>query len=346
MPQVRGNLRCIFETTVKNFSGIGGLNCSVFDENDVLLSNDNCSRTESEEFEAPTWRSSLNYTPLDGMLVYGSISTGYRAGGINLRGINNETLEPFDEETVTTFEIGHKTDWGLVSDLPLRTNFAVFYQEYEDIQKSVASTKGGLNFGTGAINAAEAVLQGAEFDLTWLATDDLVLAVGYSYLDAQYDSWDREVSWTGAPTGLIVDYSNANFTYVPRNTATASANYTLPVDPMLGDMSFYISVYWQDEMATYDNADALVQQAGYAGWSQENLDAALDTTETDSYAIWNVRFDWRSAMGSDFDAAVYVNNATDEEYVIGGLNVIDSLGTAAATYGEPRTIGASLRYNF
>ena len=36
----------------------------------------------------------------------------------------------------------------------------------------------------------------------------------------------------------------------------------------------------------------------------------------------------------------------DEEYVTGGLSVPDSLGWVAASYGAPRTYGASLRYRF
>lgn len=69
-------------------------------------------------------------------------------------------------------------------------------------------------------------------------------------------------------------------------------------------------------------------------------------SEVDAYAVWNFRADWRGLMGSAFDMAVYVNNALDEEYVLGGLNVIESGGYGAYHYGAPRTVGASLRYEF
>ena len=42
----------------------------------------------------------------------------------------------------------------------------------------------------------------------------------------------------------------------------------------------------------------------------------------------------------------HINNAADEDYITGGLNVPDSLGWAGANYGPPRTYGASLRYRF
>lgn len=342
------------EVTVKNrfgtFTPTGlVMGCGVEAEGGGTLPDNACARTVSEEFEAPTWRTSLNYTALDGMLLYGSISTGYRAGGVNLRGVNDETLEPFDEETVTTFEIGHKTDWALVNDLPLRTNFAVFYQEYEDIQKTRSANNvinvGGntvVTFGTGAINAAEATIQGVEFDFTWLVTENLQVSMAYSYIDASYDEWDTSVpTLTG---DVVVDASGSDFSYVPEQSATAGINYTIPVDPSLGEMSFNLNVYWQDEMTTNQTSSA--GDVITAGWDQVNIDAYYDAQTADSYDIWNFRYDWRNVMESDFDFALYAKNLTDEEYVIGGLNVLESLGYAASTYGPPRTIGASLRYSF
>lgn len=47
--------------------------------------------------------------------------------------------------------------------------------------------------------------------------------------------------------------------------------------------------------------------------------------------------DWLGVMDSRLDLAAFVDNAADEEYVTGGLNVPDTLGRAAANYGPPRT---------
>ena len=109
------------EVTLKNFQGTGrqtgtpviagGYACAVTDDNDVPLPDDACSRTVDKSFGKPTWRTSVNYTPQQDMLLYGSVSTGYRTGGFNMRGSIAESLEPFEEETVTSYEIGHKADW-------------------------------------------------------------------------------------------------------------------------------------------------------------------------------------------------------------------------------------------
>lgn len=338
------------EVTVRNFAGLGlnppTYNCAVTDKDDNPTPD--CKRTESESFDSPTWRVSLNYTPDDAQLIYGSISTGYRSGGFNIRGTNNATLEPFDEETVTTFEVGHKGDW-YVGDVPLRTNFAAYYQDYQDIQKTQA-VQTATGFGTATVNAGEAEIMGLEFDVMVPITERMTATLAYSFVDASYKEWDSTQTWTNAQTQqretVDVNLDDSEFVYMPEQSLTASLRYELPVSASIGTMSLLASVYWQDEMVTDETAVVYDQQAAFEGWTADDLAEAKKVSTVDSYSVLNLRYDWRNVMGSDVHFATYVNNATDEEYVVGGLNVIDALGWAAFTYGAPRTIGASLRYEF
>ena len=312
--------------------------CAMRDENGVLLPDNACEREVDEDFDRATWRTALNYSPTEDMLIYGSIATGYRTGGFNGRGTNNFTLQPFEEETVINYELGHKTDWQLGEIASMRTNLAIYLQQYDDIQKTVS----GNNPDTGAFetfttNAAEAEIQGVDFDVLIAPTESLQISVAYAYVDAEYKEWDREI----AP-GVIIDYTESPFVYIAEHSLTTSLQYTLPLDASVGEVSLMGSVYWQDD--TEASADSWRWDT--LGWSQANLDEALASTVIDDYAIWNFRVDWLGVMGSSFDLATFVNNAADEEYVTGGLNVPDSLGWAAANYGPPRTYGASVRYSF
>ncbi|TGD70451.1 TonB-dependent receptor, partial [Mangrovimicrobium sediminis] len=317
--------------------------CAMRDANNAYLPDDACSRTVDETFDSPTGRVSVNFTPTDDHLLYLSVANGYRTGGFNMRATNDFTLQPFDEETVLNYEFGHKADWELGNFAAVRTNLAIYHQEYEDIQKTVSATNPDTgNFETYTINAAEATIDGIEFDITIAPTENLTIMLAYSYLDASYDSWPRDVLLPGATDPVTLDYSQADFLYVPENTATANVSYTLPLDPEYGDISLNASFYWQDEMITNDDPWLWPQ----LGWADDDLAAALDTIETDAYDVWNFRIDWRSVMGSGIDVAAYVNNAFDEEYVTGGLSVPEDLGIVANTYGPPRTFGAALRYNF
>ena len=312
--------------------------CAMRDENGVLLPDNACEREVDEDFDRATWRTALNYSPTEDMLIYGSIATGYRTGGFNGRGTNNFTLQPFEEETVINYELGHKTDWQLGEIASMRTNLAIYLQQYDDIQKTVS----GNNPDTGAFetfttNAAEAEIQGVDFDVLIAPTESLQISVAYAYVDAEYKEWDRAI----AP-GVVIDYTESPFVYIAEHSLTTSLQYTLPLDASVGEVSLMGSVYWQDD--TEASADAWRWDT--LGWSQANLDEALASTVIDDYAIWNFRVDWLGVMGSSFDLAAFVNNAADEEYVTGGLNVPDSLGWAAANYGPPRTYGASVRYSF
>jgi iron complex outermembrane receptor protein len=330
--------------TAKNYQGAGSmvgvtLTCNMHDESGNVLPENACGRSESESYSSPTWRTSLSYTPNETM-YYGSVSTGYRAGGFNLRGTDNASLAPFDEETVLTYEIGSKSDWEFDNWGSVRANFAAYWQDYSDIQKTQGTVTADGSFGTATVNAAEATIKGFEADVTWAPTANLLLTLGYSFVDASYEEWD-------VPVGAItLDASDSYFTYVPENSATASARYILPVDSSVGEISVMASVYWQDKMKTNPISNLFPQMAALQGWSDRDLEAAMSTEDADGYALWNFRVDWHNVMGSDFALAAFINNATDEEYQVGGLNVIDSLGIFAPTYGAPRTIGASLRYDF
>lgn len=335
------------ELTVRKVSGLGydNMACAVKGPGGAPLST--CARTVEEEFERPTGRLSVNYTPGDGALYYGSLSTGYKAGGFNSRGVDDATLQAFDPELVTTYELGAKLDWD-VGGMPLRSNFAVYLQKYQDIQQTIPVDVNGT-LATQTVNAAKAEIKGFEADLTFLPTDNLSLTLSYAYVDAGFDK--NEASIANGYGGVYqFDISDNDFVYIPEQSLTASATYTLPVDESLGAMSVMASVYWQDEMTTHQLAGDFAQYKAEAirpasRWTDANVALAESVSKVDGYDVWNLRFDWRNMMGSNFDMALFVNNVTDEQYVLGGLNVIDVF-YAGYTYGAPRTYGASLRYQF
>lgn len=336
------------ELTVRKFNGVGyeNITCAVTGPGGAPL--DTCERTVKEDFERPTGRLSINYTPDDGTLYYGSVSTGYKAGGFNSRGTNDTTLQSFDPETVTTFELGSKLDWTL-GDMPLRTNLAVYLQKYEDIQQTIPKSEPGGALATQTVNAAKAEIKGFEADITLLPTDNLSLSLSYSYVDAGFDK--NEASIADGYGGIYqFDTSDNDFVYIPEQSLSASATYILPVDESLGEMSIMATVYWQDEMSTHQLLGDFAQYQNAAinpaaRWTDANVALAESVSKADAYDVWNLRFDWRNMMGSNFDMAVFMNNVTDEQYILGGLNVIDVFYTGY-TYGAPRTFGASLRYQF
>ncbi|GAB3106503.1 TonB-dependent receptor [Aestuariicella hydrocarbonica] len=326
------------ELTLGKWTDLDRTNCNVTGPGGTALAT--CERTVKEDFDAATWRASLNYNPMDGMLVYASASTGYRAGGFNTRGRDDGTLMPFEPELVTTYELGNKADWELAG-MAVRTNVALYWQDYTDIHQTRSFDNNGT-IDTRTENAGKAVVKGAEFELTLLPTDNLQINFSYSYVDGEYKDKTDTIG------GVEVDTTDSEFTYIPEQSLTLSTTYTLPVPASVGEMSLMASVYWQDTMYTHALIHRFSELPGRftPNWTDDDIAAATDFSTQESYEVWNLRFDWRSVMGSNFDLAAYVNNAGDEQYVTGGLNVIDSGGYGGYMYGAPRTLGASMRYTF
>lgn len=351
------------EVTVKPFNGIGrepglwptalgGFQCALKDASGNNFPNDACERIENDTFESPSGRLSVNYSPVDDMLIYGSVSTGYRTGGFNMRGNADEGLQAFDPETVTSYEIGNKTDWTNLLSVPMRTNFAAYYQEYNDIQQTqtfVATTSGQGSFDTRIVNAAKASIYGIEFDVTLAATENLSLSLSYAYTKPEFKEFDTTIIASTTPaavTQVEVDASDAEFPFIPEHVLRGTVNYFIPIDADWGDMSLMATVYWQDDVAVALDGNLNDEIGAIQKWTPEDIAIANDNRYADSYTLVNLRYDWRSVLLSGFDLALYVDNATNEDYVTGGLNVMTSLGVNVSSYGAPRTFGASIRYNF
>ena len=322
------------EIEVSNILLIDG-SCDLTDINNNPVPDDNCSLSNSEKWTANTWQASLTYNLNEKTMFYGSIATGYRAGGFNFRATLESELVPFDEENVTTYELGVKADWEL-GDTQIRTNLAVYQQDYTDIQVTTAVPVPPPAVGLIAItdNAAEATIEGVDWDITVIPTDGLTLSLNYAHVNATYDDF-VDITPTLLPVPQPPDDRSGNrFLWIPQNTVTATVRYTLPLDQSLGDISLQANMYYQSEMIRSERSPIVPDDI-------EDL-----VRVQDSYEVYNYQIDWESVMGSQFDVSLWIKNATDEEYVVGGQTVLAQLGSALYNYGEPRTYGLSLNYTF
>ena len=67
-------------------------------------------------------------------------------------------MPPYDEDTLTNYELGFKSSWGRV-----RLNGAIFMQDWKKFQYSFL----GQNSFTEIHNGPNARIKGAELDLSW-----------------------------------------------------------------------------------------------------------------------------------------------------------------------------------
>ncbi|MEK9921118.1 MAG: TonB-dependent receptor, partial [Luminiphilus sp.] len=144
-------------------------------------------REFSESFSNVSGRATAQYFFSDDLNVYATYATGYRSGGFNGDFFDsaNDYADAYDEEEVTSYEIGMKSS---LMGGRMQFNAAAFMYEYEDLQVSTVLAQG--NTVTSAIgNAGEAEREGLEMSLALLVTDNLLATVNYTHIDGDFDRY-------------------------------------------------------------------------------------------------------------------------------------------------------------
>lgn len=167
-----------------------------------------------------TYRINATYKVTDDKMVYATLSTGFRPGGINRRG----TLPPYDADFLKNHEIGWKTSW---MGNRLRWNGAIFYEKWDDFQFSFL----GANGLTEIRNAGKAKMKGVESDISWLVAEGFTLQGAAAYTDAELD--EDYVPDPSAPPEALKGTS------LPV-TAKFKGNLTARYEWMIGDMDAHL----------------------------------------------------------------------------------------------------------
>jgi iron complex outermembrane receptor protein len=225
--------------------------------------------TNAGELRNKTWYSftpkygvSYQFTP--DFYGYGTISEGFNAGGFNNRASSRATALPYDEENVTTYEIGFKTDW---LDHRLRLNPTLFYNSYQNLQQTATIISPITNTPvTVRTNAGSAHTDGFELESIAEPLEGLILTNNVSYLNTQYDAFSD--SGKNLDTGAASATGN-QLPFSPRWQLYSQAVYTIPL-PLRGqtkigadisyETAYYSDIfnYWQNRIGAQAFADAFV----------------------------------------------------------------------------------------
>lgn len=283
----------------------------------------NCSFTSRNEqqSDAFTWTLGLEYQATSATLLYLQSRRGYRPGGEN--GVDPTTglqLPDIKPEYVADLEFGVKSDWK-IGNVPLRTNAALYYQDYSDIQATQFFTLDNNGVPTLVSitgNAAQAELWGAELEAQARLTDDLTLNLNFDYLTFEYTEFGDTVLNTAE---LVRGEKQGR----PQYKYGVGLRYRLPLAATIGDVSVRGDWSWQD-----DSGDPNLQIGGYVP----------------AFGLLNLSANWDGVAGSPIDASLFVSNALDKEYSLGGTGFLNVYGIDFYRFGEPRMYGVRLRYRF
>ncbi len=268
---------------------------------------------------------SLGYSLDHNTLVYGLVSRGYKAGGVNGEAVGraasngftpsviaflNQRLE-FDTETLINYEMGLK---GSYLDDSLQLRVAAFFMDRDDMQ-----LKGWYNEGPTFVdyidNAASGENIGLEFEGLWQLSSRLELFLNLAWLDTEIDNFIVK-----GDSGLL-DKSGREQAHAP--------NY-----------QFNIGGRFDFGDGFYARLEAEGKDSFYFSDSHDQ--------QSDSYELFNASFGYQSLH---WDIRLWARNLTDEDYATRGFYFGNDPrkfydDEEYVQYGEPRVVGVNATYRF
>lgn len=262
------------------------------------------------------YKLNLSWKATPDAMIYGTVSKGFRPGGINRR----STVPDYAPDYLTNYEIGWKTTLG---GGMLRFNGAVYHQDWAKFQYSFL----GPNSFTEIHNGPDAAVDGLETDITWTPVKQFTLALSGAYTDAKiknalctYDgdpqpdcsgtgttvetTWDDEghpVVDTEHPQDFIAARKGTRLPITPKVKLSANARYTWD--------SLSYKPYLQAVMAYQSSAPSDLRHAVTQTFTGIVIDPARLQGDIPSFTTLDLAF------GADFgrwSAEIYADNVTDE----------------------------------
>jgi iron complex outermembrane receptor protein len=208
----------------------------------------------------PKYGVSYQFTP--DLFTYASVSEGFDAGGFNNRASSLATALPYDQEKVTTYEIGVKAN---ALDGRLRADATLFYNAYNGLQETAAviSPVNGA-FVSVRANANSAHTEGFELESTYKPIDGLSLVGNVSYLKTRFDSFPNAAASVVNGQAVLLGATGNQLPFSPEWQFNGGATYRLPLpvpgETHLGVNLTYETSYYSD---VFNYKQGRVPEQGY-----------------------------------------------------------------------------------
>lgn len=264
------------------------------------------------------------YKPNDNMMLYASVTKGFKAGGYNSLGVNYDpnlvtdngtgqvvpyiatgaTPDSFEQETVWSYEVGMK---GSTSDNRVRYDISGYHYIYTDLQM------GYWDAGEKVTNVGRVKSYGIEASVQAMLSSnfDIILAGSYN---------DNEI--TGAD--LVEPGSDGN-------RLAGSPKYKIA-----GMLSYHTPMGDNGELNA--SVDFVAQTSRFLGL------ANYESTKLRGYSDVSARVGYESDDG--WGIVAYVENVFDTLYYSAGYESGYPFPGEKAGVSRPRTFGARLSYKF
>jgi outer membrane receptor protein involved in Fe transport len=280
----------------------------------------------NEKFNKFTWKGNVSYKFDDALLAYGTVSTGFRSGGLNAV---SQPFEPipasYAPDSLTNFEVGAK---GRLLNGLFDYQADVYFIRWNNIQVQETTPDGAFVYQG---NAGEAKVKGLELELTAHPMQYLTANLAGSWQEAALSfGADQQIVVPGSPGVAPVTAYDINPTLgrtgdaipnVPRFQADFGLNYTRPI---VGD--------WVG-MAAAD--------ANFRGKENSYFASNAFNIPLSEYTLVNFRL---GVIRGPWSVTAFARNLTDKRAQVSAIN--SSQDPDALLTVQPRTIGLTATWKF
>lgn len=264
----------------------------------------------SQSWDDFTPRFIVRYRPTDDMMLYASVTKGFKTGGFNSFGTQlvdggpSRIPDHFDPETVWSYEMGIK---GSSANDRVRYDISAYHYKYKDLQ---------LNYwdgGTIVDNIGEAKAYGVEGTLHAILSDNFDMIFSGSYNSNKIKD-----------ANFISPGSDGN-----RLSGTPKTKFS-------GLLSYHTPITNTGELNA--SVEFVTQSSVYLGIGN------IDYTKQDPWTDVSLRLGYEDDAG--WSVTAYVENVTDDIYFDGGYEGADFAPSIMFGVSRPRTFGVKFSHKF
>lgn len=289
---------------------------------------------EEDTWTPVTGDAVLTWSPTESISIYAKYARGWKTGHFNGGAARPDILiDPVDPERVNGFEIGLDGDF---YDGRLHVGAAIYLYDYKDYQVfALQNQPDGLPLPQ-LLNAQDVESRGFEVELRTTPYDWLRWNLALGWVDAKFGTFTSTI-FRQAQGQVICgpginactipvnnDFTGNKLPAAPEFALSTNLEVDIPLG-LFGSLTPRIDANYKTKVFFDHQGDDALSQAPY--W-------LLHTRLT--YTLPNGQ---ASISG-------WVKNVFDEEYLLNTFDLRLIADTIIDTYGEPRTFGISVGYNF
>jgi len=278
-----------------------------------------------------SWKAGVEYDLAERSLLYGNVSTGFKAGGLHI-GLAPNTYKP---ERITAFQLGSKNRF---FNNRVQLNLEAFYWRYRDQQVYTFANVQPAGFSSYPINA-DGWLRGIEANLVLLPTRNDRFTFDAVYETGKFTRYDSPAATLFVPPVTTI-------TIVP---AVSLRNVERPAIPKMNGSATYQHTF------ALQNGGSVMLDAG----THFETAAWFDLTHRPNsyrgaYAMEDMKLTYNSP-DDRWSISAFVNNVTNAAVIYGGTSLTYTKSSAyvppnadawTVSIYPPRTYGVRFNLKF